>query len=82
MYIMLLFCHNINGDYMNLDIRKHVINNLKDDKESILDIIEESVALGDEMVLPGLGVILELFWGELSRDEKDNIIKIINDKIK
>ena len=81
MYIFFISIHNINGDYMDLDIRKHVINNLKEDKESILDTIEESLTLKDEMVLPGLGVILELFWNELSKEEKDKIVNIINDKI-
>lgn len=67
---------------MDLDIRRHVINNLKDDKDSILDTIEEAVTINDEMVLPGLGVILELFWNELDKNDKDKIISIIKDKIK
>ncbi len=66
---------------MDLDIRRHVIDNLKDDKDSILDTIEESVTINDEMVLPGLGVILELFWNELSKNDKDKIVNIIKDKI-
>lgn len=66
---------------MDLDIRRHVIDNLKDDKNSILDTIEESVTINDEMVLPGLGVILELFWNELSKNDKDKIVNIIKDKI-
>lgn len=67
---------------MNLDIRRHVINNLKDDKENILDIIEESVSINDEMVLPGLGVILELFWNKLSIEDKNKIINIIKENLK
>ncbi len=82
MYKFINILHNINGDYMDLDIRRHVIDNLKDDKDNISDIIEESVTINDEMVLPGLGVILELFWNKLSKEEKNNIINIIKDNLK
>ncbi len=67
---------------MDLDIRRHVISNLKEDKAgSILDTINESVNIKDEMVLPGLGVILELFWNELTKEEKNKIANIIEKKI-
>lgn len=63
---------------MDLDIRKHVINNIKNDnKESIIKVIDEGVQDNDELALPGLGVILELFWLKLSQNEKEKIANII-----
>lgn len=63
---------------MNLDIRKNIINKIKDDNTlDIVNTINESVITNDELILPGLGVMLELFWNDLSENEKTNIANII-----
>ena len=67
---------------MTLDIRKNVISKIKGDNENdIIETINESVVTGDELVLPGLGVMLELFWNELNNSEKMNIANIIKNNI-
>lgn len=67
---------------MNLDIRKNIIEKIKDDnEEQIVSTINESVITNDELVLPGLGVLLELFWNKLSDSEKTNIANIIKNNI-
>lgn len=68
---------------MNLDIRENVINKIKnDDTNEIIKTIDESVIAGDELVLPGLGVMLELFWNDLNSEQKLTIANIIKTKIK
>lgn len=63
---------------MNIDIRENVINKIKEDsKEDIINMINESVETKEELVLPGLGVIIELFWNELNNEEKEHIGKLI-----
>ncbi len=67
---------------MNIDIRYNIINNLKDlTKENILDTINSSVESKDELVLPGLGVILELVWKDLSKEEQEKFIKLLKIKM-
>lgn len=67
---------------MNLDIRLNIKNNLKnEDVNGIISTINESVNTNDELVLPGLGVILELFWNELNQKEKEKIANIVIKKI-
>ena len=67
---------------MDLSIRKNVIENIKSDNyEDIITMINESVTTGDEIVLPGLGVILELFWSDLKIEDKEYIAKIIKKNI-
>lgn len=67
---------------MSLDIRENVINNIKnDDEKAIIDTINESVVTSDELVLPGLGVMIELFWNKLDYKEKMNIANIIKNSI-
>ncbi len=68
---------------MNINIRENVINKIKNDNNNeIIKTIDESVITGDELVLPGLGVMLELFWNDLTNDQKTNIANIIRNKIK
>lgn len=67
---------------MNIDIRENIINKIKkDNEEEIIKTINESVITGDDLVLPGLGVLLELFWNKLSNNEKTNIANIIKNSI-
>lgn len=67
---------------MDLDIRKNVISNIKGDTDSsIIDLINESVGIEDELALPGLGVLLELFWNDLDKKEQKNIASIIKSNI-
>lgn len=67
---------------MDLDIRKNVISKIKDDDEkAIIATINESVITNDELVLPGLGVMMELFWNDLNDNEKMNIANIIKNNI-
>lgn len=67
---------------MNLDIRENVISKIKeDDEKSIIAMINESVITNDELVLPGLGVMMELFWNNLNDSEKMNIANIIKNNI-
>ena len=67
---------------MTIDIRKNVISKIKGDNENdIIETINESVVTGDELVLPGLGVMLELFWNDLNDSEKINIANIIKNNI-
>ena len=74
--------HNNNGDNMNLDIRENVISKIKgDNEEDIVSMINESVITGDELVLTGLSIMIELFLNELSDKEKSKIAKLIKNNI-
>lgn len=67
---------------MNIDIRQSVIDKIKgDNEEDLIKTINESVTSNDELVLPGLGVMLELFWNNLNEEVKHNIAGIIKSKI-
>lgn len=62
----------------NIDIRKFVIENFKDDQEEkIRDSIETTIKLKDEDALIGLGVLFELLWNNMTEEEKkDSLTKI------
>jgi len=63
---------------MEIDIRKAIINNFKDSTEQdITESIVESIKQGNEIVLPGLGVLFELLWNNSSNDEQKTIVNLI-----
>lgn len=67
----------------NIDIRKYIINNFKDDnEEKIRDSIETTIKFRDEDALIGLGVMFELMWEKLTEEEKKHHISIIKENIK
>ena len=67
----------------NIDVRKYIIENFKNDnKEKIKDSIETTIKFKDEDALIGLGVLFELLWNNLSEEEKDKNINLILQQIK
>ncbi len=67
---------------MDISIREHIINNFKgDDYNALKQAIDESVASQDEVVLPGLGVFLELIWENADMELKDQLIEIIKKRV-
>ncbi len=68
--------HNINGENMNnIDIRKYIIANFKDNtEEEIKSAIEDSISSHEEDPLIGLGVLFELQWNMSNIEEKNKIV--------
>lgn len=68
---------------MNTIIRDNVMNNIKEENSSsIFQIIDESVNNNDEISLPGMGVLLEIFWNNSTKDEKEKLCIIIEKGLK
>jgi small acid-soluble spore protein I (minor) len=66
------------GDYMNIDVRKYVIENFKSDSiEEIKKSITDSVTQKEEDSLIGLGVLFELAWSNANEDMQYNILNNI-----
>ena len=67
----------------NIDIRKYIIENFREDnEEKIRDSIETTIKFRDEDALIGLGVLFELLWNSLSEEEKKKNISLIRGAIK
>ena len=68
---------------MDVDIRRHIINNFReDDVETLRNAIEESIKEQDEIALPGMGVFLEIIWQDASEELKHQMLEIIHNRIK
>ena len=82
-HFFLKLIHNNNGDIMNVDIRKYIINNFKeDDNKNIRKAIEESMESHEDDPLVGLGVFFELLWNNTDELDKEKYIEIILNSIK
>ncbi len=67
----------------NIDIRKYIIDNFKDDnEEKIRDSIETTIKFKDEDALIGLGVLFELLWEHSDEEDKNKYLTTITDSIK
>ena len=67
---------------MNIDIRKSIISNFKGSSiDEIKDSIESSISDGDEITLPGLGVFFEILWNNSDKDDKEFILRTIENSL-
>ena len=63
---------------MNIDIRKYVIDNFKNDSIKDIEIsINDSISSHDDDTLIGLGILFELAWSNSNKEEQDNILNNI-----
>lgn len=62
----------------NIDIRKYIINNFRDDDISdIRESIISSIESHDDDPLIGLGVLFEILWNNSLDEEKEKILNNI-----
>lgn len=62
----------------NIDVRKYIINNFKDNsKEDIANSINMSIESKEDDPLIGLGVLFEIMWKNSANDIKDTILSNI-----
>ena len=62
----------------NIDVRKYIINNFKEDTiEDIEKSITSSIESKSEDPLIGLGVLFEIMWKNSSNETKNNILSSI-----
>ena len=63
---------------MNINIRKHIIENFKDAKADEIKLsIEASIKEKDEITLPGLGVFFELLWNNSDENSREYILNTL-----
>lgn len=68
---------------MDIDIRRSIKDNFKGAlKDEIKASIESSIVENEEVTLPGIGVFFELLWNSSNDDEKDFILKKLEESLK
>ena len=68
---------------MNIDIRKSIKDNFKGaSSDEIKASITSSINEGDEVTLPGIGVFFEVLWNNSNDDEREFILKKLEESLK
>lgn len=68
---------------MNVDVRKYIIGNFReDDIDDIKNSIEISINSCEDDILIGLGVLFELMWKNSNNNIRDIILNNIKEEIK
>ncbi|AQS54908.1 MAG: small acid-soluble spore protein SspI [Planifilum sp.] len=63
----------------NISIRKAVIHNIHDmTQEELRDMVTDSIEQKEEKLLPGLGVVFELIWENISSDLRRQLIDTLH----
>ena len=63
---------------MDLDLRKAVIHNVKDDtQDQLKDTIVDAIQRGEEKMLPGLGVLFEVIWNHADTQEQKMMLETL-----
>lgn len=60
---------------MDLDIRRAVLHNLSgNNKEQLQETIVDAIRNGEEKMLPGLGVLMEVIWNKSDPAFRDQML--------
>ncbi|RYM06896.1 small acid-soluble spore protein SspI [Sporolactobacillus sp. THM7-7] len=61
---------------MDLDIRRAVLHNISgNNKDQLKDTMVDAIQDGQEKMLPGLGVLLEVIWNQSDAAFRDQMIE-------
>ncbi|MFZ4450619.1 small acid-soluble spore protein SspI [Salibacterium aidingense] len=64
---------------MSFNLRSAVLQNVSGHSEQEVEAtITDAVQSGEEKMLPGLGVLFEVFWKQASNEEKEQVISEIS----
>jgi len=67
---------------VDFDLRQAVINNMKGaDSATVSSTIADAIQVKKEQLLPGLGVLFEIYWNNISKEEQDKVANLISSKL-
>ena len=67
---------------MDLNLRHAIKSNINgNDVNQLQATIVDAIESGEEKMLPGLGVLFELYWNQASEEEKQNLLKGLEEAV-
>ncbi|RDI44220.1 small acid-soluble spore protein SspI [Falsibacillus pallidus] len=68
---------------MGLNLRNAIIHNVSgNNQDQLKDTIVDAIQSGEEKMLPGLGVLFEVFWQHADENEKAMILETLEESLK
>ncbi|WCK53751.1 small acid-soluble spore protein SspI [Aneurinibacillus sp. Ricciae_BoGa-3] len=66
----------------DLDLRDAILHNMRGaSEEDVRHTIVDAISSREEKLLPGLGVLFELAWGQMSEQDKNKMIQVIQKQV-
>ncbi|PYZ93706.1 small acid-soluble spore protein SspI [Salipaludibacillus keqinensis] len=63
----------------NFNLRGAILQNVSGSSQDDVEAtIVDAIQSGEEKMLPGLGVLMEIFWNEANEDEKQSLTERIS----
>lgn len=63
---------------MDFNLREAILNNVAGSSEQQIEAtIVDAIQSGEEKILPGLGVLFEVFWQNANEAQKKDVVKQI-----
>ncbi|WP_066194601.1 MULTISPECIES: small acid-soluble spore protein SspI [Gracilibacillus] len=63
---------------MDLNLRKAIMSNVSGNSADELEAtIVDAIQSGEEKMLPGLGVLFELYWNEVDQADKTEVLETL-----
>lgn len=68
---------------LNLNLRNAIIHNVSGNtQEELKDTIVDAIQNGEEKMLPGLGVLFEVIWKNASEEEKEEMLRTLENGLR
>lgn len=68
---------------VNLNLRRAIVDNMKENSEEQIEAtILDAIQSGEEKMLPGLGVLFELYWQNCDQDDKNDMLQTLESSLK
>ncbi|MFK2824582.1 small acid-soluble spore protein SspI [Bacillus sp. B190/17] len=68
---------------MNFNLRNAVLNNVSgSSQEQLEQTIVDAIQRNEEKMLPGLGVLFEVFWNNADEQEKQHMLQTLEEGLR
>ncbi len=68
---------------MNFNLRHAIIQNFSGNtQEQLKDTIVDAIQVGEEKMLPGLGVLFEVIWQNADQQERQMMLETLEEGLK
>ncbi|KUP05765.1 small acid-soluble spore protein SspI [Bacillus coahuilensis p1.1.43] len=68
---------------MGLNLRNAIIHNVTgSNTEQLNETIVDAIQSGEEKMLPGLGVLFEIYWNNANQQEKSAMLEALEENLK
>lgn len=66
---------------LNFNIRQAVLMKVPKTEDGLREMVEDAIEKGEEVTLPGLGVLFEVLWEDSSSDEQNHMLTTLKQRV-